>query len=396
MQVDDLILVSVDDHVVEPRDMFDGRLAARFADRAPRVIRTDAGHDVWEYEGVRIPNIGLNAVAGRPPEEYSFEPTRFEDMREGCYDVDARVADMNRNGVLASLCFPSFPQFCGQLFSRSEDLDLGLACLQAYNDWHIEAWCGAHPGRFIPLAIPPIWDPHAMAAEVERVAAMGCTAITFSENPAHLGWPSWHSDHWEPFLSACEDTGTVICLHIGSSSKLVSTAPDAPVDVMITLTPVNSIQAAADVVWSPVLRRHPRLKFALSEGGIGWIPYFLERLDYVYAHHAPWTHQDFGGRLPSEVFLDHFTLCFIDDSVGVDMRDRIGVGNITWECDYPHSDSTWPRSPELVAAQLDGVAPDEVASITHRNAMELFRFDPFEQRPQQSCTVGALRAAAPA
>lgn len=394
MQVDDLILVSVDDHVVEPRDLFEGRIAREFRDRAPRIVRTDAGHDVWVYEDAVIPNIGLNAVAGRPPEEYSFEPTRYEDMRDGCWDVDARVADMNRNGVLASVCFPSFPQFCGQLFSRSKDKDLALACLRAYNDWHIEDWCGRHPGRFIPLALPPIWDPHLMAAEVQRVSAKGCTAMTFSENPAHLGLPSWHSAHWDPFFAACQDTGTVLCLHIGSSSKLVSTAPDAPMDVMITLTPVNSVQAAADVIWSPVLRRYPELQFALSEGGIGWIPYFLERLDYVYSHHSPWTHQDFGDRLPSQVFTEHFTLCFIDDPVGVDMRHRIGVDRITWECDYPHSDSTWPHSPELLCKQLEGVPDDEVARITWENAAALFRFDPFATRPADRCTVGALRAEA--
>ncbi len=156
-KADELILVSVDDHVVEPPTLFDNHLPARWKDLAPKSVHKDDGTDVWVYEGVEIPNIGLNAVAGRPPEEYNIEPTSYDMIRAGCYDIHERVRDMNRNGVLGSMCFPSFVQFCGQLFSRSKDLDVGLNLLRAYNDWHIDEWCGTYPGRLIPLAIPPIW-----------------------------------------------------------------------------------------------------------------------------------------------------------------------------------------------------------------------------------------------
>ena len=159
MQIDDMILVSVDDHVVEPPDMFRNHLPQKYADLAPRVETKEDGTDVWVYEGQELPNIGLNAVAGKPAEEYGIEPTSFAEMRDGCYDIDQRVRDMDANGVLGSMCFPSFPQFCGQLFSRTEDKDVALAMLRAYNDWHIDEWCGTHPGRFIPLALPAIWDP---------------------------------------------------------------------------------------------------------------------------------------------------------------------------------------------------------------------------------------------
>ena len=394
MRTEDLILVSVDDHVVEPPDLFEGHLPKSLMDKAPRVVRKDDGTEVWLYEGNEVPNIGLNAVSGRPPEEYGIEPTSFADMRSGCYVIADRVADMNANGVLGSMCFPSFPQFCGQLFSRSEDKDVGLAMLRAYNDWHIDEWCGSAPGRFIPLSLPPIWDPNLMADEVRRVAAKGCHAVTFSENPEKLGHPSFHSDYWDPFFKACEDEGTVICLHIGSSSQLVITSIEAPIDVLITLQPMNIVQASADLLWSPVLRKFPTIKFALSEGGIGWIPYFLERVDYVYQNHKAWTGQDFGDKLPSQVFKERLITCFIDDAVGVEMRHHVGVENITWECDYPHSDSTWPHSPEMLSKSLEGVPDDEINKITHENAMRFFRFDPFAVRPKEQCTVGALRAEA--
>jgi len=393
MDVEDLILVSVDDHLVEPPDLFEGRLPARFEERAPRVVHRDDGTDVWVFGDQEIPNIGLNAVSGRPPEEYGIDPTSFAELRVGTYDVDARIADMNANGVLGSMCFPSFPQFCGQVFSKAEDPELGLAVLQAYNDWHVEDWCGAHPGRFIPLGVLPLWDPDLMAAEVRRLSAKGCHAVAFSENPEKLGFPSLHDAHWDPFWTACSDEGTIVCLHIGSSSEVVITSLQAPITTMITLQPVNMVQAAADLLWSRVVRDFP-VKFALSEGGIGWIPYLLERADYVYSHHRTWTGTDFGGKLPSDLFREKFVACFIDDAVGIGLREQIGVDLICWEADYPHSDSTWPNSPERLAAALDGVPAADVAAITHGNALREFRFDPFAHRAPEACTVGALRAEA--
>ena len=396
MRLEEMILVSVDDHVVEPPDLFDQHLSPRWKSRAPQVRRLPDGSEVWVFEKQPIPNIGLNAVVGRRPEEYGVEPTAYAQMRPGCWNVHERVRDMNANGVLASMCFPSFPSFCGALFARQPDKELARVMLQAYNDWHIDSWCGSHPGRFIPLALPLLWDPQLMAEEVRRVARKGCFAVSFTESPEKVlaGLPTLHSEHWDPFWKACSDEGTVVAIHIGSASGMQFTSMDSPVDAMITTTPISIMNFAADLLWSPVLRRFPGLRFALSEGGIGWIPYFLERADYVYQHHKAWTHQDFGRKLPSEVFREHVITCFIDDRIGIELREAVGVDIITWECDYPHSDSTWPRAPEILWESLHGVPEDEIQRITHRNAIELFRLDPFRHRPRERCSVGALRAEA--
>jgi predicted TIM-barrel fold metal-dependent hydrolase len=395
MQLDDMVLVSVDDHVVEPPHLFEGRLPAKYADLAPQFVTKDDGSNAWRYEGQEISNVALNAVAGRPKEEYGVEPTSFAELRAGCFDIDERVMDMNANGVLGSLCFPSFPQFCGQLFARTEDKDVALAMVQAYNDWHIDEWCGSHPGRFIPCPLPAIWDPEVLAGEVRRTAAKGARAVTFSENPSKLGWPSLHSDHWDPFWQACSDEGVVVCMHIGSSSSLMITAPDAPIDCLITLSPINIVQAATDLVWSPMLRKFPDLRIALSEGGIGWIPYFKERIDYQFRQHHLWTGQDFGDRLPSEVFDEHVLTCFIDDRFGVMNRGSLNMDHVMWECDYPHSDSTWPFSPEQVWEHFDGASDHDIDRITHLNAMQQFSYDPFSVLGgRENCTVGALRAQA--
>jgi predicted TIM-barrel fold metal-dependent hydrolase len=394
MRVDEMVFVSVDDHVVEPPDLFDGRLPARYQDGAPRVERNERGDDVWVFNGVEIPNIGLNAVAGRPPEEYGVDPTSFDEMRPGCWDIDQRVKDMSAGGVLGSMCFPSFPSFSGRLFMGCDDKELALAVLQAYNDWHIEGWCGAYPERFIPMALPVLWDPALCAAEVRRVAGKGCHSLTFTENPAALGLPSFHNEYWDPLWRSLVEVGTVLNVHLGSSGQLAVTAADAPMDVMITLQPMNICMAAADLVWSRVFKEFKDLKVALSEGGIGWIPYFLDRLDRTYEMHHRWTGQDFGNELPSDIFRRHILTCFINDPVGVQLRDEIGVDNICWEQDYPHSDSSWPAAPEEFAAVCEryGVTDTEVDKMSHENAMRWYQFDPFSIRPKEQCTVGVLRA----
>jgi predicted TIM-barrel fold metal-dependent hydrolase len=392
---DDMILISVDDHTVEPPDMFKNHLPKKYADDAPRLVHNADGSDCWQFRDTVIPNVALNAVAGRPKEEYGLEPQGLDEIRPGCYNVDERIKDMNAGGILASICFPSFPGFAGRLFA-TEDPEFSVALVQAYNDWHIDEWCGAYPARFIPMAIPVIWDAEECAKEVRRVAKKGVHALTFTENPAAMGYPSFHNEYWNPLWKALCDTNTVMNVHIGSSGRLAITAPDAPMDVMITLQPMNIVQAAADLLWSRPIKEYPDLKVALSEGGTGWIPYFLERADRTYEMHSTWTHQDFKGKLPSEVFREHFLTCFISDKVGVALRNMIGIDNICWEADYPHSDSMWPGAPEELwdVLSLNNVPDDEIKKMAYQNAMRWYSFDPFSHITEAQATVGALRKAA--
>ncbi|MGX1809163.1 amidohydrolase family protein [Nocardia sp. NPDC055321] len=395
MDKNDMVLISVDDHIIEPPDMFRNHLPAKYAADAPRLVHTPDGADVWTFRDTVIPNVALNAVAGRPKEEYGLEPDGLDEIRPGCFDVHERIKDMNAGGILASMNFPSFPGFAGRLFA-TEDSDFSLALVRAYNDWHIDEWCGAYPGRFIPMALPVIWDAELCAAEVRRVADKGVHSLTFSENPAALGYPSFHDPFWNPLWKALVDTETVLNVHIGSSGRLSIPAVDSPPDVMITLQPLNIVQAAADLLWSRPVKDYPDLKIALSEGGTGWIPYFLERVDRTFEMHSTWTLQDFGGKKPSDVFRDHFLTCFISDPVGVRLRHDIGIDNIAWEMDYPHSDSMWPDAPEVLWDLLarENVPDDEIDKMTHLNSMRWYNFDPFQHVPREQATVGALRAAA--
>lgn len=395
MDKNDMILVSVDDHIIEPPDMFANHLPKKYVDEAPRLVHMDNGADMWRFRDRVIPNVALNAVAGRPKEEYGLEPEGLDEIRPGCYDVHERVKDMNAGGVLAQMNFPSFPGFAARLFA-TEDSEFSLALVRAYNDWHLEEWCGAYPGRFIPMGLPVIWDAELCAQEVRRLAKKGVHSLTFTENPAALGYPSFHDEYWNPLWKALVDTDTVLSIHIGSSGKLSIPSTDSPPDVMITLQPMNIVNAAADLLWSRPVKEYKDLKIALSEGGTGWIPYFLERVDRTFEMHSTWTLQDFEGKLPSEVFREHFLTCFISDPLGVKLRHDIGIDNIAWEMDYPHSDSMWPGAPEeLSGVFTDEHVPDgEIDKMTHLNAMRWYSFDPFAHVPREQATVGALRAAA--
>jgi predicted TIM-barrel fold metal-dependent hydrolase len=367
-------VISVDDHIVEPPDTFDGRVPKRFAHRAPRVVEQD-GADVWIYDGNAFPNVGFNAVVGRPVSEYGFEPTRFEHMRRGAYDINARIADMDLTGVWASLNFPSFlPGFAGQrLQLTTRDPELALACVRAWNDWHLEEWAGACPDRIIPCQLPYLLDPQVAAEEIRRNAERGFRAVTFSEAPHELGLPSLHSGHWEPFIAACEETQTVINLHIGSSGTSPGTAPDAPADTVGVLFFAYAMFAAVDWLYSLIPVRHPDVRICLSEGGIGWVPGLLDRLDHMLTYHqmyGTWTGIDL---TPAEVLRRNFWFCAVEDPSTFRLRDRIGVDHILVEMDYPHCDSIWPHVQRTLAQALAGIPDDEVAMITWRNASRLYR-----------------------
>ncbi|HWE55742.1 MAG TPA: amidohydrolase family protein [Acidimicrobiales bacterium] len=391
------LIISVDDHVVEPPHMFEGRLPKRLQERAPRVERgllgagltpqtskqlvlRDDGDpgDYWVYEGKSMPLFRHSAASGLDRNDIDRGPVTFEAMRPGCYDPAARLLDMDLNHVEASLCFPTMPRFCGQTFYEADDKELGLACVRAFNDWMVDEWCGASGGRLIPLCLIPLWDPDMAAAEVRRNAARGVHAVAFSEIPPFLGLPSVHdaSRHWDPFLAACAETDTTVCMHIGSATKLFTTSDDAPSAVAFTLTFNNAMASLADFLFSGTLARFPQLKLAYSEAQIGWLPYVLERADDVWGRYGK-----AGGitavldQPPSEYFRRQVYGCFFKDQHGLDSLDRIGADNITFETDYPHGDSTWPDTKAVAEEMFASLDDETVYKIVRGNAIRMLSLD---------------------
>jgi predicted TIM-barrel fold metal-dependent hydrolase len=397
MIVNDLILVSIDDHVIEPRDMFDRHVPEKYRDEAPKSIMDENGYEKWWFQGVPSASTSLNAVVGWPNEEWGMNPTTFAEMRPGSYDIHERVRDMNRNGILTSMCFPSFAGFSARFFQEAQDKELALVMLKAYNDWHIDEWAASYPGRFIPIALGPVWDPEELASEVRRVAAKGVRSMTMPELPHLQGLPSYHDqDYWGPFFRAASEEQVVMCLHIGQGFAAIKGAPDAPIDNLIILATQVSTFAAQDLLWSGTMARYPDLKIAWSEAGIGWIPFYLDRCDRHYTNQR-WLGHDFGGKLPSDIFREHSLACYVTDPTALKVRHDIGIDMIAWECDYPHSDSIWPNAPEFVLNEMStaGVPDNEINKITYENTCRFFGWDAFKHIAKQDATVGALRALSP-
>jgi len=389
--------VSVDDHLIEPARLWQERVPEKWKDIAPHIVR-DGESEFWVYEDRQIVTTGLNAVAGKRREEFSPEPITYGDMRPGCYEPSARVADMDQGFVLSSLMFPSFPRYCGQVFNEAKDKELAQVCVRAWNDFILEECADAYPGRFIPMMLIPLWDPAAAAKEIERTAARGAKSIAFSENPTKLGLPSIHTDHWHPMFRAAEEAGFVLSMHVGSSSNLIRTSDDMPtLAFMAYSAAANQAGTLLDWLFSGNFEKFPGLKIALSEGSIGWIPYFLERAEQVVDKQRFWASRfdinmnaahDRGEEkgaasfsLETDIrrlFHEHVFGTFIEDQAGIRLLDIIGEDNVMLECDYPHSDSTWPDSVSLARKWLSHLPEDVQYKIAVGNAARVYNFTPAE------------------
>jgi predicted TIM-barrel fold metal-dependent hydrolase len=365
-------LVSVDDHLVEPPHLFEGRLPTRFADRTPRVIETSEGNQAWLLDGVVLPEIAVNAVAGRPIEEQFLEPTRFESVRRGSWDIAARIVDMDADGVYASLNFPSALGFGGVRLTMLDDPAFVLALVRAYNDWHLEEWAVHRPDRIIPCQIPYLLDAEVAAGEIRANAERGYHTVTFPDLLHLVGLPSLTTSYWDPFWAACEETETVVSVHAcsgGMSNKIDPLATPSLLGVFFGVA--QGIHPAVEWLFAGIPERFPGLRICLSEGGIGWVVALLDRLDHEYARHVPGKWEDLS---PREIVLRNFVFCMLDDPTTLrHLRHVIGVERILLETDYPHADSSWPSSQEKWRRQFEGLPAADVERMTWRNASELFK-----------------------
>ncbi len=390
-------IISVDDHVIEPANLWQDRVPSKYKDVAPRIKRApmpnavyvggkltveegsgESMADWWRYEDLRRPLLRVDSAVGVPRDQVTMSGITYDDMRPGSFEQKSRLEDMDVNHIEASLCFPTFPRFCGQTFSEAKDKELALLCVQAYNDWMVEEWCAGSGGRLIPLIIVPLWDAHLAAAEVRRNAERGVRAVCFSEIPPFLGLPSVHDSdqYWDPFFQACDETSTVVNMHIGSSSKMPSTSADAPAAVGSSLTHINAELSMTDFLFSGLFERFSNLKVAYSEGQIGWIPYLLHRMDVVWEENRAWGGvADKVPNPPSSYFPDHVYGCFFDDPNGMKLIDEIGADNVTYESDYPHSDSTWPETESIAREQMAGLTDEQRYKVLRGTAIKLFGLD---------------------
>ena len=386
------LIISVDDHILEPRDLWQRELPASVRDRGPRVFREKAKSsfqggvlsferdapdgkwcDVWVYDDLVLGTNILHAAGGLAPEDQQNVPAIYEDFRPGTYDQSARLKDMDANFQEVGINYPNtFPRFAGQGFAERADKELALTCLKIYNDWMIDEWCGgAGKGRLIPLTLIPLWDPVAAAAEVRRCAAKGSYTIAFSENPAKLGFESLYTGAWDVLWDACEETDTTISMHIGSSSSMPTTCAEAPLAVSMSLNAHNAQGSVCDWVYSRSLERFPKLKLAYAESQVGWMPFQYERMDAVW-------HEGVGGvdlpNPPSTYLRGRVFGCIFDDVHGLRCRDEVGMDQIIFECDFPHPNGSFPHSRRRAweLASTTGLNEAEVYKLLRGNAINVY------------------------
>ena len=364
-------LVSSDSHILEPADLWSRRTAARFRDRAPRVVRV-AGNDEWHADGVRFQSIrGTGYQAGlrfTRPEELSFDG-QFEAIRPGALDPDAHVQDMDLDGVAGAVLYPT----AGMQIYKVEDSDLLSACVRAYND-HVAEFCGRHPGRLKGIAILNVDSIEEGVGELERSRALGLAGAVIPVGPkVRYDHPSY-----EPLWAAAEQSETPLTLHIGTERGAPNTgiAASAMDPVAMSAWAHELRISLAALIFGGVFERHPNLKIVVAEFEISWAFYLLHRMDDTYQHRVA----GLKGRrfqtsaLPSDFFRRNVHISFQEDAVGVQMRRHIGPDRLMWGADYPHAEATFPRSREIVDEIFEGVSLEEKVRMTRDNAARLYHF----------------------
>jgi predicted TIM-barrel fold metal-dependent hydrolase len=360
-------LVSADSHVLEPPDMWLKRIDRRYLDRAPRITHEqDSDYFVCEASGMPKVGIGTSSSAEKKPEDIKMAE-RWENVLAGGYDPFARVRDMERDGIEAEILYCTFGLF---LFAI-DDPDLQFACFQAFNDWLVN-FCASSPNRLFGVAMIPTEPVERAAAEMQRCARQGLRAamISVSQEPGK----SYDHPMYDRIWSASEDLAMPISLHLAGSRKSFASTGNVLVDFALGFTP--AMYSVALMIFSGVFDRHRRLKVVTVENDAGWAAMALERMDFRYQRDRFWAGPSNGitsGRLPSRQFREHVYCTFMRDKTAVRNRDFIGPKNIMWGSDYPHQDSSFPNSVEIVSEHFDGVPLADQLMIARRNAIELYK-----------------------
>ncbi len=362
---DDVQLISVNGHIVEPARVFRDRLAARWQSAAPTVVE-QPGVLAWRIGTETSIAVSTSLQEGEPPADEAV--ARVEEMWRAAGDPVLRVAAMDADGIAAEALLPHGMGFAGEKL-RFLDEELWGLCASAYNDFVLSEYCAADPQRLVGIGILPLADPKAAAAEVDRIAALGARGVSFPHNPVHLGLPSLYDEHWAPLFDALAAAPLPLFLHIGTGAPL-TTGPSAPFEVILTLATLDALTAMTDLAFSPVLRGRPDLRVVMLEAGISWIPFLTERIDYFWARQGGTAG---GTEPPSQRLGRHVLAAFIDDPAGIGLLGEVGVERVLWMSDFPHPDSAWPNSRDRLARALGAVADDDAAAIAEGNARRLLR-----------------------
>lgn len=356
-------LISADSHVNPPPTMWADYLPSAFKDRAPRVESTDEG-DFQVFEGRRTPLVGISAMAGKKPEDFSWNIRRLDDQRAGGYDPTERLVDMDADHVQAEVLYGGGPLQC-------QDQELRAASYVAYNDW-LADFCVVAPSRLLGMAYIPCATPDQAIDEVRRCAQRGLRGCVLPRFPGD-GSGDWHEDAWDPFWQTLLDVGWPGGIHVGGTGRDRSRPSLDHTGFMsdLLMSKFAMAEACTRIVLSGLLEKYPDLKIVSVEGQLGWIPFANYYLDHLWEKHRFWTRNELPNP-PSFYFKRQVFATFMEDPVGLREREFIGIDNIMWSSDYPHSETTWPNSKKLTDEWMAGFPEEERRKILHENAAMLY------------------------
>lgn len=372
----DYRVISTDDHIIEAPDTFD-RLPATFRDRQPRIIRGKDGGDGWSFDG-KPPKatFGLNAIAGRPFEDYKESGLTFDEILQGNYDGPAHLKDMDLDGVDAATIFPMATLEALVL----PDREFGLACVRAYNDWLLDDFCGTDRSRLIALPIVPVDDgEQVMLAEVERVIAKGARGVFLPYFATH----EYYETYYEPLWKLLEDASVAATLHrtMGGSAPAVRSEMGAAVTTDapgLNISGIverffSGITPLTRMIFTGLFQRHPNLRFVDAEVNGGWVPFWVQMMEQEYERQRHWANPPIQQN-PSTFIGRNVFVTALDDFVGFDLakRDEVLGRSLMWSSDYPHSSTLWPKSQEYITKLTEGMDPALKHDVIAGNAIRAF------------------------
>lgn len=361
--------ISADSHVTEPPHCYVDHIDPLFRDRAPRLVHSETYGDTFVVDGLDQPiPMGLVAAAGKDPRELRMGGAKFAELHRGGWDPLARLADQDRDGIAAELLYPTV----GMMLCNHPDFAFKAACFSAYNRW-LQGYCTAAPQRLFGLAQVAMTSVEAGIEELRRAKEMGFVGVMMPGDPGHADYD--HPDY-DAFYEAAVDLGLPLSFHILTSRADQLKTRRGP--------RINSFQAiirgCQDIIgtfiFGRVFERHPELKLVCVEADAGWAPHFMYRMDHAYKRHRYWMKCEEMRRLPSEYFAANVYLTFQDDWTAFDAVKRCNPRRLMWANDFPHSDSTWPRSQEILAEHTSDLNADEKRWILRDNVVALYALAP--------------------
>src|SRR5271156_4017545 len=358
-------IISADSHITEPPNTYIDNIDPKFRDRAPHMVRDEKKGDLFMIDGMKRPiPMGLIAAAGKAAEELTLLGIKFEELHRGGWDPDARMADQDRDGVAAEVIYPTV----GMLLCNHKDYDYKKACFDAYNQW-IAAYCSAHPDRLIGTGQTAMRSVEEGISDLQRIKDLGLKGVMMPGNPQV---EDYDSPIYDPFWEAAIAFGMPLSFHILTSrDDAVGRSRGPKLNSFLSIIRGNQ-DIIGMLILSGVFERHPQIKVVGVEADAGWVPHYMYRMDHAYDRHRYWLTAGTISKMPSEYFRENIYLTFQDDWVAFKMKDLCNYRRLMWANDFPHSDSTWPWSQEILAEHTKGLSQQEKDAILHDNVADLY------------------------